>query len=43
MGFRNGYSTTDNRIMLMDLGQYIKVKKRGGGRFYCLFVDLFKA
>ena len=38
MGFRRGYSTTDNIFMLMDLGQYIKVKKRGGGVNFIVYL-----
>ena len=40
-GFRKGYSTTDNIFTLMSLGQkHLSMK---GGRFYCLFVDFYKA
>ena len=40
-GFRSRYATTDNLFTLMSLGQKYLSKK--GGRFYCLFVDFFKA
>ena len=40
-GFRNGFSTIDNRFTLQSMAQKYLSKK--GGRFYCFFVDFSKA
>ena len=41
VGFRRGYSTTDNIFTVMFLGQ--KYLSKQGVRFYCLLVDFSKA
>ena len=41
VGFRKGYSTTDNIFTLQAMVQ--KYLSKRGGRFYCLFIDFSKA